>query len=135
MQFVTVSVALLVMNIYNNGKDLCNQQPEHYHQCHKQEEAGKKLFIHILRSPWNSWKTGSKKNKQQFSSFLFSRIVYILNIVYSYIEKYAKDLLGEKVATSYPQPGCMYGQIRRKTSILKQDSLVQSHPQQIFRGH
>jgi len=62
MQFVTVSVALLAMNIQKNGKDLCNQQPEHYHQSHKQEEAGEELLIHILRSPWNSWKTGNEKN-------------------------------------------------------------------------
>lgn len=40
MQFVTVSLALPARNIQNNGRDLCNQQPEHYHQSHKQEEAG-----------------------------------------------------------------------------------------------
>lgn len=56
MQFVTVSVASLAMNIQNNGKDLCNQQPEHYHQSHEQEEAGEELLVHILRSPWNSWR-------------------------------------------------------------------------------
>lgn len=66
-QFVSGSEALLTLNTQDT-EQLCNQQPEHYHQCHKQEEAGEELFIHVLRSPWNSWKTGNKTI--QFFPFL-----------------------------------------------------------------
>lgn len=34
---------------------LCNKQPKHDHQGHKQEEAGQELLIHVLGGPGSRW--------------------------------------------------------------------------------